>query len=537
MKNSIRLTIITLLLAASNLSADTHYVARTSAHPTSPYTNSATAATNIQQAVDVAEAGDLIHVAGGKYPGGLVVHTPVWVQGFGLGLLRTTIDGGGVLRCVSLTDGATLSGFTLTNGACEGNGAGVVCTSTNAVLTNCTVAGNVARASGGLPGDGGYGGGAYGGTLYNCTLSGNTAVLVGTWGYGGGAYGSTLYDCTLTGNMAGRGGGAYGCTLSNCTLTDNDANKGQGGGACLSTLYNCTLSYNWADVRGGGASSCTLYNCTLIGNGAQGYPWSGMHLDGYGGGASGCTLYNCTLTGNHCSGVPPDCTGYGGGASESTLKNCTLSGNSAPNGGGAYGGTLYNCIVYFNTATNGPEYLDSTLNDCWTASDPLFVGNLRLQSNSPCVNAGNNAYVTTSTDLDGRPRIISGTVDIGAYEFQGPFDQWLQQYGLSTDGSADYTDPDHDRMNNWQEWVCGTCPTNSLSALCLLSAVPTGSNVTLSWQSAGGVSYFLKRSADLASAFAVVATNILGQAGTTSYSDTNATGPGPFFYRLGVAAP
>ncbi|HRZ56823.1 MAG TPA: choice-of-anchor Q domain-containing protein [Candidatus Paceibacterota bacterium] len=52
----------------------------------------------------------------------------------------------------------------------------------------------------------------------------------------------------------------------------------------------------------------------------------------------------------------------------------------------------------------------------------LFVdcagGNLRLQSNCPSVNAGNNACATNSTDLDGNPHIVSGTVDIGAYELQ-----------------------------------------------------------------------------------------------------------------------
>ncbi len=177
-------------------------------------------------------------------------------------------------------------------------------------------------------------------------------------------------------------------------------------------------------------------------------------------------------------------------------------------------------------------------------ADPLFVdyasGNLRMQSNSPCIDAGTNRHAARPTDLDGRPRLY-GRVDMGAYEYQpfvsGVFIGWLQHCGLPTDGSADSTDADAEGMNNWQEWVCGTCPTDRLSALCLLSAVPTGSNVTVLWQSVAGTNYFLKRSADVASPFTVVATNIVGQAGTTSYGDTNATGTGPFFYRVGVNPP
>jgi len=168
-------------------------------------------------------------------------------------------------------------------------------------------------------------------------------------------------------------------------------------------------------------------------------------------------------------------------------------------------------------------------------------GNLRLQSNSPCINAGTNYFAPGSTDLDGRPRIVGGRVDIGAYEFQGAgmgeFLGWLQQYGLATDGSADYTDPDTDGHNNWQEWRCLTDPTNTLSALRMLSASSTGTDVTVSWQSVPGVNYTLERSADLGTnpTFTPVATGIPGQPGTTSYSDTNAVGLAPLFYRVGVA--
>ena len=170
-------------------------------------------------------------------------------------------------------------------------------------------------------------------------------------------------------------------------------------------------------------------------------------------------------------------------------------------------------------------------------------GNLRLQSNSPCINAGLNAYAPGPTDLDGHPRIVSGTVDIGAYEFQGPGSvisyAWLQHYGLPTDGSADATDPDADGHNTWQEWRCLTDPTNALSVLRLLSASPAGTNVTVSWQSVAGVNYFLERSTNLSATRPSRRwpPNLPGQPGTTSFTDTNAAALAPLFYRVGVKSP
>lgn len=56
--------------------------------------------------------------------------------------------------------------------------------------------------------------------------------------------------------------------------------------------------------------------------------------------------------------------------------------------------------------------------------DPMFVdtaaGDYRLRPCSPLVNAGTNTAVSPGdTDLDGRPRILGGTVDIGPYEMPG----------------------------------------------------------------------------------------------------------------------
>jgi hypothetical protein len=177
-------------------------------------------------------------------------------------------------------------------------------------------------------------------------------------------------------------------------------------------------------------------------------------------------------------------------------------------------------------------------------NEPAFVdlegGNIRLQVDSPCINTGDNASTSGSTDLDGRPRIVGGTVDLGAYEFQGratgEFIGWLERYGLPTDGFADFADIDADTMNNWQEWRAGTIPTNALSVLRLLTPVSNGTSLTVTWESVAGRSYFLECSADVSptSAFTRIATDVVAQTNTTSFVHTNAVGAGPGFYRVCV---
>ena len=131
-------------------------------------------------------------------------------------------------------------------------------------------------------------------------------------------------------------------------------------------------------------------------------------------------------------------------------------------------------------------------------------------------------------------------MDIGAYEVQNPGSvisfAWLRGFGLPTDGSADYADPDQDGMNNWQEWICGTNPTNARSALRLLSVKPSAFSTEVTWESVADRTYFLERATNLADprSFRLVAPYISGHDGTAIFKESGAVGSSPCFYRVGV---
>jgi hypothetical protein len=184
----------------------------------------------------------------------------------------------------------------------------------------------------------------------------------------------------------------------------------------------------------------------------------------------------------------------------------------------------------YGNFTNDPGLVDYAAND------------LHLLSNSPCINSGNNSGVAITNDLDGNPRVVGGTVDAGALEYQTPTSvlsyAWAQQYGLPTDGSVDYADLDGTGMNDWQKWKAGLNPTNRASVLAMLppAAGTNSTGVKVSWQSVNTRMYYLQRGSALTAPpiFSTIQGNIAGQSGATSFTDTTATNHGPYFYRVGV---
>ena len=568
------------LTALAALSASVRYVDLNSTNPLSPYLDWSTAATNIQDAIDAAVDGDMVLVTNGVYQsGGRIVYASatnrvavtkaIAVQSVNgpqttliVGAANTSIPPDGI-RCVYLTNGAMLSGFTLTNGSSrhtgdsvrEESGGGVWCEDGSSIISNCVIVKNFATTYGGgafrgmlintalLTNSGAWGAGAASNVLAGCTLAGNLAIY-NNFNRGGGAYCCTLSNCILSGNICnslGMGGGAYASVLTACTISNNFS-ASYGGGLCLGSAIGCLISSNRANSNGGGSCSNTLNNCLLQKN--FGY---------VGGGAYSNVLNNCIVRNNSA-------VSYGGGASGAVLLNCTIVSNTASlTGGGVDSGTLNNCIIYHNNAPKIPDYPNdnrSVLNYCDAVSalatngvgnitnEPAFVdlanGDFHLQPNSPCINSGNNSYVKSATDFDGNPRIAGGTVVIGAFEFQSPASiisyAYLQRYNLPTDGSVDSLDSDGDGMNTWQEWLAGTDPTNAVSALAMFTPSNNVSGVTVRWQSLSGKTYFLQRAIDLAAqpVFSVLQSNIFGESGTTTYTDRTATNGGPYFYRVGV---
>jgi hypothetical protein len=525
--------------ASTVTTASVHYVDVNSTNPVSPYLDWSTAATNIQQALDATPSGDSVLVTDGIYraPAG-ALSTVTIVRNIQLhsvnGPGNTIIEGsstGTLPRGVGLLSSCVLDGFTVRNGGLTSEPSGIrpLTSGVTALVTNCVISAN-------------KGGGVYvpnyvpmsAVSLVNCVISNNAGpgvmvgsfsaicaltncALIGNSGIGAGR--ATLSQCVVAGNLQG---GLSNCTAAACQITNNIGR----GAFFYSTLYRCLLRDNYStNANGAAIADSYAENSLIISNRASGTP------------PANSVIYSTTA--NACK-----------------LVNCTIAYNSTPGGSPCLDHpTITNCIIWKNFSGNSDtfNFFEFVRNCCLTqtggdgsfTNDPLFIdpdnGDFRLQSNSPCINAGFIRATMDPLDYAGNARIAGGALDVGAYEYQTPTSLlsyiWAQTNGLPTDGSADFADPDGDGMNNFQECRAGTSPTNALSVLVMQA--PTSTNwqraVKLTWQSTPGTLYSIERSGNAGNgSFGILRSNIAGFAGTMTYTDTNVSSGGPYFYRVGV---
>ncbi|OGO12498.1 MAG: hypothetical protein A2Y53_01815 [Chloroflexi bacterium RBG_16_47_49] len=308
----------------------------------------------------------------------------------------TIIDGNASGSVVTLHGGenqnAVLDGFTIRNGYAP-NGGGIYCyngvspTIINNIITQNTATsegGGIAARNASFP------------TIRNNIISENTAFSGDAW------YGS--------------GGGIHIISASNVPIIDKNIIKA-----------------NTASYRGGGitidVSVAIITNNIIIGNNAA--RGGGIAIQS---GASS-TITNNTIVGNKAltSAFWP---GYGGGVfmrdrATTTITNTILWGNDAPFGPeialNSYAPPDSSVTISYSDVEGGQSAVfvepGNTLN--WGSGmineDPLFVdaaNNDFHLTGGPCINTGdNNAPGLPETDFEGDPRIITGTVDIGADEF------------------------------------------------------------------------------------------------------------------------
>jgi len=210
-----------------------------------------------------------------------------------------------------------------------------------------------------------------------------------------------------------------------------------------------------------------------------------------------------------------------------------VAGASVTVSGRNYSGAAGRLSVWF-----GSNQVPATVADDAhaTAMAPSGSGTVDVRVQSGLSNANSSANHTSPIWGYG----LSATSSVARFSYQSldPFHAWLASYGLPSDGSADYLDSDGDGLNNWQEYLAGTNPTNASSVFKIIGEqVLPGGQFGLRWLSVSNRLYDVMRGTDLAagaSAFAPVpgATNLAGTPPQNTWVDSVSPASTRAFYRL-----
>lgn len=217
---------------------------------------------------------------------------------------------------------------------------------------------------------------------YNESNNGGALGITGT---------ATVVDCLITANISGSGAGLWVHSGANVTIERSgivgNVTMGNGGGLVVAHL-----------------STCVLRNSVVADNIADFFGISGT--------GGGIWVNN---------------------TADFTIENSTIANNFAfGSGGGIFGPvTIRNSIVWgnvpdqhdhFSILVTYSDYQGGITGTGNINVDPLFLvaedGDYHISTASPCVNAGDPNYVADPNELDyeGDPRVIGGSVDMGADE-------------------------------------------------------------------------------------------------------------------------
>ncbi len=461
----------------------------------------------IQAAIGDANPGDTVVVAPGTYTGlgnwdidflgkaitvrGVDPNDPSVVS-------NTVIDcggaGGGFYFHSGEGPNSIVEGLTITNGNTDSGGA-IMVVSSSPLIHKCNIIGNHAdRDGGGIY----YSGWSYSPSMMvvNCNITGNHAMFGGGGISCFGPSTTIIIDCNISDNTAFYlGGGIYSggpFIVDNCRIVNNQSYLG-GGILCAytpgtPTINRSVIAGNISLMGPGGGgiyleNSIINMNNTIVAGNVSGRNGGGLYI----GSQAGAIAKGCTFVGNEA----PD---RGGGvfmvsSSGFSGTNSIFWGNSDSSGTGelaqiypisAGSSVLFSCIQDddpddASIPCGGADY--GNIDD-----DPLFVrmpndggdgwgvggnddyGDLHLLPGSPCIDIGDPNYVPepNETDLDGKPRVIGGQIDMGAYEFNhkpvadaGPNQvvyAWIDGIAeVTLDGSASY-DADGDNLTYLWTW-------------------------------------------------------------------------------------
>ena len=276
------------------------------------------------------------------------------------------------------------------------------------------------------------------------TFSGNSAL------YGGGIWmGSFTGAISLSDNSfisnastaSGSGAWAYSArgalTITGNTFSSNAGNSGSGlwAGSDSGTvlLTGNVFSDNSASNAGSGAYVYSTSGAVTLVNNAFGSNAARSGSGAWAGSFSGTV----TITNNTVNSNAADWYGAGffvwkgdEGTTVNIYNNITWGNSAQQSGGDIYvfdDGDLdgTGATVYLYNNDYGDLFVqdgDNLFQGNNIHLDPLLTTDFHLQDGSPAIDAGdNNAPALPATDFEGDPRIINGTVDMGADEYKGVY--------------------------------------------------------------------------------------------------------------------